>query len=27
VDVGGGEARKMKICTRCLRSGRINRAA
>jgi large subunit ribosomal protein L28 len=27
VDVGGGEARRMKICTKCLRSGKIRRAA
>jgi large subunit ribosomal protein L28 len=26
VDVGGGETRQMKICTKCLRSGRVKRA-
>jgi large subunit ribosomal protein L28 len=26
VDVGCGESRKMKICTKCLRSGKITRA-
>jgi large subunit ribosomal protein L28 len=26
VDVGGGETRRMKICTKCLRSGRVKRA-
>jgi large subunit ribosomal protein L28 len=27
LDVGGGENRKFKICTKCLRSGRVKRAA
>ncbi|MDR1580885.1 MAG: 50S ribosomal protein L28 [Synergistaceae bacterium] len=27
LDVGGGETRKFKICTKCLRSGRVKRAA
>jgi len=26
VDVGCGENRKMKICTKCLRSGKVTRA-
>ncbi|MEA3507996.1 MAG: 50S ribosomal protein L28 [Synergistota bacterium] len=26
VDMGGGETRRMRICTRCLRSGNIKRA-
>jgi large subunit ribosomal protein L28 len=26
VDVGGGETRKLNICTKCLRSGRVQRA-
>ena len=26
VDVGGGEARRFKICTKCLRSGKVKRA-
>ncbi|HOO62581.1 MAG TPA: 50S ribosomal protein L28 [Synergistaceae bacterium] len=26
VDVGCGETRKMRICTKCLRSGKVNRA-
>jgi large subunit ribosomal protein L28 len=27
LDVGGGETRKFKVCTKCLRSGRVKRAA
>ena len=27
LDVCGGETRKFKICTKCLRSGRVKRAA
>jgi large subunit ribosomal protein L28 len=27
LDVGGGETKKFKICTKCLRSGRVKRAA
>ncbi|MDR1471003.1 MAG: 50S ribosomal protein L28 [Synergistaceae bacterium] len=27
VDVGGGESRRLKICTKCLRSGKVRRAA
>ncbi|HAA47922.1 MAG TPA: 50S ribosomal protein L28 [Synergistaceae bacterium] len=26
VDLGGNETRRMKICTRCLRSGKVKRA-
>jgi large subunit ribosomal protein L28 len=26
VDVGEGESRRMKICTKCLRSGKVKRA-
>ncbi|MEG1603522.1 MAG: 50S ribosomal protein L28 [Cloacibacillus sp.] len=26
VDVGGGETRKLRICTKCLRSGKVQRA-
>ncbi|HIT03272.1 50S ribosomal protein L28 [Cloacibacillus sp. An23] len=26
VDVGGGETRKLHICTKCLRSGKVQRA-
>ncbi|HON33394.1 MAG: 50S ribosomal protein L28 [Thermovirgaceae bacterium] len=26
VDLGGGESRRMKICAKCLRSGRVRRA-
>lgn len=26
VDLGGGEAKRMKICSRCLRSGKVKRA-
>ena len=26
VDVGGGETRKLHICTKCLRSGNVQRA-
>ncbi|MDR1650772.1 MAG: 50S ribosomal protein L28 [Synergistaceae bacterium] len=27
VDVGGGESKRFKICTKCLRSGKVKRAA
>jgi ribosomal protein L28 len=27
LDVGGGESRRFKICTKCLRSGKVKRAA
>lgn len=26
VDVGGGETRKLHICTKCLRAGKVQRA-
>ncbi|MDO5115957.1 MAG: 50S ribosomal protein L28 [Synergistaceae bacterium] len=26
VDVGGGETRRLHICTKCLRSGKVQRA-
>ncbi|MBN1332593.1 MAG: 50S ribosomal protein L28 [Synergistales bacterium] len=26
VDVGGGETRRMKVCTKCLKSGKVKRA-
>ncbi|MGC9373346.1 MAG: 50S ribosomal protein L28 [Thermovirgaceae bacterium] len=26
VDLGGGHTRRLKICTRCLRSGKVKRA-
>ncbi|WP_333595864.1 50S ribosomal protein L28 [Aminobacterium mobile] len=26
VDLGAGETRRMKICTRCLKSGKVKRA-
>ena len=26
VDLGGGEAKRMRICSRCLRSGKVKRA-
>jgi len=26
VDIGGGETRKMKVCTKCLKSGKVKRA-
>ncbi|MDO4988320.1 MAG: 50S ribosomal protein L28 [Synergistes sp.] len=26
VDVGGGETRRLRICTKCLRSGKVQRA-
>ncbi|MDR3331999.1 MAG: 50S ribosomal protein L28 [Synergistaceae bacterium] len=26
IDVGGGEAKRFKICTKCLRSGKVRRA-
>ncbi|MGI6252059.1 MAG: 50S ribosomal protein L28 [Aminivibrio sp.] len=25
-DIGGGESLRMKVCTRCLKSGRVKRA-
>ncbi len=26
VDLGGGESKRMRICSRCLRSGKVKRA-